>query len=387
MRNYVRYAGLALLLLVAAGCHKKTAQLQSKAVPPDKTLFANAQEYLEKSQFMKARLSFQTLINAYPDSEFTPKAFFEIGNTYYKEGGTEALLQAEAQFKDFQLFYPTSELVPQAQFLIAAGQMRMMQEPERDPTHSRRAEDELKRFITKFPDSELTPVAKMFLGDVRENLAQSEFKIAEFYNSQKHYKASTGRYKQLVDQYPEFSRVDEAMLKLAQDLEKIDKVDEAALYYGKLVSEVPGSPKAEVAKERLKELNKPIPEVNPQLAALHQHPIPEDKGFSLLRPWHELVSAMGLTGRGDPYKDAMEMLKESQQAQASAAAAATAAAAAGPEAAKKPEGTEDIVISTTISKTADTPAKADTTVQDPTKNKKSVKKESKEPDKNKKPKG
>lgn len=379
MKNYLKHSVLALLIFLAAGCGKKTAQLQSKAVPPDKTLFENATEYLEKSQFIKARLSFQTLINAYPDSEFTPKAFFEIGNTHYKEGGTEALLQAEAQFKDFQLFYPTSELAPEAQFKVAALHMRMMQEPERDSSHTKKAEEELKRFINKYPDHELAPAAKLLLKDVMENQAMSIFKIAEFYNSKKALKAAIGRYKQIMEQYPDFSRADETLLKLGQALEKINRADEAALYYARLSSEYANSEKVELARQKLQALNKPIPPVNVALAAQHQK-VENDAGFFLLRPLKDFAAAMGLSGHGDPYQKAVEMVAESRQA-------AATAQAPEPDPTKKAETADDIVISTTLTKSANSPATATTTVQDPAKNKKKeVKKDKKDSDKEKKPK-
>ena len=98
---------VVLLLLVAvivAGCGQKSADLQDAAVPPDTALFENGMKYLKKNQYIKARLAFQTLINTYPDSEFTPISFLSIADSYYREGGTSNLLQAEAQYKDFIIF-------------------------------------------------------------------------------------------------------------------------------------------------------------------------------------------------------------------------------------------------------------------------------------------
>jgi len=51
-------------------------------------------EYLKTSQYIRARLAFQTLINLYPDSKRAADAYFAMGDSFYDEGGTENLLQA-----------------------------------------------------------------------------------------------------------------------------------------------------------------------------------------------------------------------------------------------------------------------------------------------------
>jgi len=385
MRISFKFGAFILISVLAAGCGKKTAQLQSKAVPPDKTLYENAAKYLDKSQFIKARLAFQTLITTYPDSDFTPKAFFEVGDTYYKEGGTESLLQAEAQYRDFQLFYPTSELAAEAQFKIAAVHMRMMLEPERDPTHAKKAEEELKRFVSKFPDHELTSIAKLYLQDVMENQATSISKIGDFYHSKRAYKAAIGRFQQVLEQYPDFSREDEILFKMGSSLEKLNRQDEAAIYYSRLSAEYPDSLKVGEARKRLEDLKKPIPPVNVALAEQHQRRDNNENGFSVLRPLKDFAAAMGLTGQGDPYSKAMRLIEESRQAESLAVSTQK-----GAETLPKGESAEDIVISTTISKSSGQPATDKTTVRDPSKKKAEPAKVDpgkvkKEPEKPKKP--
>jgi outer membrane assembly lipoprotein YfiO len=385
MRISFKFGAIILISVLAAGCGKKTAQLQSKAVPPDKTLYENATKYLDRSQFIKARLAFQTLITTYPDSDFTPKAFFEVGDTYYKEGGTESLLQAEAQYRDFQLFYPTSELAAEAQFKIASVHMRMMLQPERDPTHAKKAEEELKRFISKFPDHELTSIAKLYLQDVMENQAVSKSKIGDYYQSKRVFKAAVGRFQEVLEQYPDYSKTDEILFKMGSALEKLNRQDEAAIYYSRLSAEYPDSVKVAEARKRLEELKKPIPPVNEAAAELHKQRMINDSGFSVLRPLKDFASAMGLTGQGDPYSKALKLIEESKQAEELAASAQK-----GAETAPKGESAEDIVISTTISKSAGQPATDKTTVRDPGKKKAEPAKADagkvkKEPEKPKKP--
>ena len=106
MKFRIRSIFLCAVLIFAWGCGQKSAKLQKSVVPPDKTLFETGSDYLNRSQYIKARLAFQNLIMTYPDSEMAAEAHFAIGDSFYEEGGTENLLQAENQFKDFIVFFP-----------------------------------------------------------------------------------------------------------------------------------------------------------------------------------------------------------------------------------------------------------------------------------------
>ncbi len=108
---------LAIFLMAPCG-GRKGSELRGETIAPDKTLFENAMKLLDKKHFIKSHHSFQTLINNYPDSEYTPASFLSIAGSYYEEGGKQNLLQAEAQYKDFIIFYPTHDLSPRAKELI-----------------------------------------------------------------------------------------------------------------------------------------------------------------------------------------------------------------------------------------------------------------------------
>ena len=104
MRSQLRVAILVFAVMLFSSCGQKSAGLQEGAVAPDQQLFETGMQYLDKNQFIKARLAFQTLINTYPESEHTPTSMLAIADSFYKEAGTTNLLQAETQYKDFIIF-------------------------------------------------------------------------------------------------------------------------------------------------------------------------------------------------------------------------------------------------------------------------------------------
>ncbi len=251
MRNIVRLTLVASALIVLASCGgRKGADLQEGAVAPDKTLFENGMKFLGKKHFIKSRLSFQTLISTYPESEYTPTSFLSIADSYYEEGGKENLLQAEAQYKDFIIFYPTHESADNAQMRIAAINYRLMKPHDRDPTYTRKAEIELKKFLDDFPDSELAPTAEEFLRQVREELSRGVHGVGVFYHERKRYSAAANRFEEVVEEYPEFSRLDESLFHLANSLENLGRVEEATVYYSRVAREYEFSPYFDNAREK-----------------------------------------------------------------------------------------------------------------------------------------
>lgn len=304
--------GLATLLL--AGCGQKSAGLQEGAVPPDRTLFENGMKFLEKNHFIKARLAFQTLINTYPDSEYTPAAFLSIADSYYEEGGMQNLLQAEAQYKDFIIFYPTHEMADDAQMKIAAINVKLMKPYDRDSTYARKAEIELKKFLENFPDSELAPTAEEFLREVEQNRAQEGHTIGLFYFGRKSFLAAESRFKEILEKYPAFSELDGTLFRLGESLERLGRIEEASVYYSRVAAEYPFSSYFESAKEKLVLLEKPVPPVDTVAAARNEANRRTDS-FSIWDPVRSVWSIF--SGQEDPYEVAKRRAEE-RKAQAQA---------------------------------------------------------------------
>jgi outer membrane assembly lipoprotein YfiO len=335
---------LVILLSGLLGCGPKGAKLQKSVVPPDKTLFETGQDYLKKSQYIKARLAFQTLINTYTDSELSADSYLAIGDSYYNEGGTENLLQAEDQYKNFIIFFPTNPKAVDAQMKIVALNMKMMRSPDRDTSFSVKAEAQAKKLLEQFPDSDYVPIVTGYLKEIQENLAQGNFGVGRFYADKGNFWGAQSRYQEIVDKYQNFSLLDETYYRLADVLEKSKKPDEAAVYYTRLAQGFPSSKYFEDAKSRLTDLGKPVPGVDTQLAALHAPKPKEGDGFSPLKPFISFAEALGFKGPPDRYEEAKKVVEEKK-----AEALVAAQSGKSTEIAKTGDG---ILIETTISKDA-----------------------------------
>src|ERR1035438_3659354 len=101
---------LVLTTLVATSCgfHRKAYEnpITKNTQQPDKVLFDKAIKDIEHGRYETARLTLNTLINTYDSSEYLAKAKLAIADSWFRQSGAEGMAQAEAEYKDFILFYP-----------------------------------------------------------------------------------------------------------------------------------------------------------------------------------------------------------------------------------------------------------------------------------------
>jgi outer membrane protein assembly factor BamD len=284
-----------LLVFTAACTNKKVnnplANVGSKQ--PDKVLFDRAMEAMKHNRFDVARMTLQTLINTYPDSEFVARAKLAVGDSWYAEGGSAAFAQAEIEYKDFETFFPNMPEAAEAQLKIANIHYQEMEKPDRDYTHAMRAEEEYRTLILQYPESKLVPEAKLRLLEVQEVLGEREFQIGRFYFLRQSLLAAQSRLNSLVERYPLYSHVDDALYLLGQSYEsQINMVrakpgDEtmkarmiegltkkAADAYSRILTRYPLMDRAEDAKKRLEALHRPVPAARP--AAIAQNKAEQD---------------------------------------------------------------------------------------------------------------
>jgi outer membrane protein assembly factor BamD len=340
MKFVVRYILISAILFGAWGCAQKSAKLQKSVAPPDKTLFETGSNYLKSGQYIKARLAYQNLIQTYPDSDLSAEAYFAIADSYYDEGGTENLLNAEEQYANFIVFFPTHPKAVDAMIKNIALNMKMMHDPDRDQSYSYKALKWVNRMLSEQPDSDFAPIVRQYKREIEETLAEGDLRVARFYADKGNIAGEKGRLKTIIDEYPDFSRLSEVFFDYANIMEKYEDFEEAALYYKKIFSGMPFSKNYEEAKQRLLALNKPVPAVDENLVAFNQSRAKTQKSASLLKPFIDFGSALGVVQPKDRYEEAKKTVQEVK---------VKAAQATGSEGDQK----NDALINVVISKTKD----------------------------------
>ncbi len=263
------------------------AEVDSKQ--PDKVLYDRAMKAMKQHKYDVARITLQTLINAYPDSEFIARAKLSVAESWYREGATAGLAQAETEYRDFITFFPNMPEAAEAQLKIADIHYKQMGKPDRDFTHARHAQDEYRLLLQQYPDSKLCETARLRLLEVQEVLAEREFRIARFYYGRQSMLASIARFKTLTDTYPLYSGADEAYYLLGQayehqaELTRQSKLaddakqrlvagyeESAAEAYGRILTRYPALPRAEDARRCLTAMKRQVPTPTAEAVALNK---------------------------------------------------------------------------------------------------------------------
>jgi outer membrane protein assembly factor BamD len=257
---------LAVSLMASCGFRRKAYEnpITKDTQQPDKVLFDKAIKDIEKGRYEVARITLNTLINTYDTSEFLAKAKLAIADSWFREGGSHGLAQAEAEYKDFILFYPTLEEAAESQDKICTIHYRQMEKPDRDMTHALRAEDECRQLIVQFPNSKFAPIAQQRLREIQEVIAEGEFRVGSFYHTKGSHPAAANRLQALVDHFPLYSQADLALWQLGDSYTKMGPRmrEKAGDAYARIVRDYPLSPLVEGAKKQLNQMEMPVPEAD-----------------------------------------------------------------------------------------------------------------------------
>ena len=237
---------------------------------PDRQLYDKALGQIKKGHFDVARLELQNMLATYPDSQYQMRAKLAIADSWYKEGGTAALAQAEAEYSDFRVFFPNAPEAAEAQMRIGDIYFRQMDKPDRDYAKAVHSEEEYRRMLTDYPESKLIPQAKQRLREVQEMLATREASIGDFYVTRSDWPAAIARYKTVLDTYPLYSHMDDVLIGIGDSYEaearavraqnmleaakaklETDFDGKAAAAYRAVVLQHSASPHVEDARDRL----------------------------------------------------------------------------------------------------------------------------------------
>ena len=281
--NTKKKSSLIGRLLGRGGGDDEIDELTGTVAPGrDRELFAAGAKHARKSDYEGARLLFSVIINTYPESPFLPYAKLAVADTFYLEGTTSGLIQAGAAYQDWLTYFPTDPLAERAMLKIAEAEMRQMGLPDRSIEHARKAEQRLKAALQQFPQTSMRPDFETRLREVQENLADHNRGVGDFYRDRyerglaPNPKGAQSRYREIVEKYPNYSKMADVLYYLGRTYVQEEEPDEAAKVYQRLVREYPNCQWTEKAKEQLQAIGAPVPE--PDKDALNR-PCAEQPGF------------------------------------------------------------------------------------------------------------
>jgi outer membrane assembly lipoprotein YfiO len=137
-----------------------------------------------------------------PFGEYADKAQFMIGECLKK---SEQHGEAAKAFQKLAEEYPNSELVDKAKYEVAQATYLASLKPDYDQDLTDEAIKEFERVAREGEELAISSRAKEAISVLEDKKAESLFKTAKFYESQKRYKSAAIYYEEIVKKYPKSS--------------------------------------------------------------------------------------------------------------------------------------------------------------------------------------
>ena len=175
-------------------------------------------EALEKGYYESAKEAFQKVKDRYPYSPFAVTAELKMADSLYK---SERFDEAFEAYSEFERLHPKNPDIPYVIFQRGMSHFSKMKSIDRDQSSTVKAREEFERLVKKFPTNEYADSARLKLRKCYIYLAEYELYVGHFYFRNKNYRAAMGRYRYILENYPDLGQYHEALEYLAKCQEKI----------------------------------------------------------------------------------------------------------------------------------------------------------------------
>jgi len=257
----MRRAAALVLAATLAGCASGgNVDIATLASNSDRLIWEEGRKAAEKKQWENARQYFKRIVDGFPSSELGPAARLALADTYFEEGGAGNYILAVAAYREFLTFYPSHPRADYAQFQVGESFFKQRNAPDRDQTQTQDALVEFQRLLELYSASPYVELARQRISACRQSLARAEYMVGWFYQkTRRAWRASVGRYEVVLDEYPDYDRLDEVLFRIAECQANMARNAEAVPHLARLLEEFPQSPYADEARALFDSLRSSVP--------------------------------------------------------------------------------------------------------------------------------
>lgn len=217
-------------MLVLSGCHNDTESVNKDKVPDMSahSLYQTAKASMADGDYSKARNYLEALDTRYPFGEYTDQVQLDLIYVYYKSRETEL---ADAAATRYQRINPTSIYADYVAYMkgLIAMQKRgnLIQEyislnrSQKDPVAYYEAIKCFQSFIETYPNSPYVNDARQRILFMKDQLAEREYRIAEYYQERGAYLSSARHCQSILYSYRDTKWLEKAMRMLADNYDKL----------------------------------------------------------------------------------------------------------------------------------------------------------------------
>ena len=220
---------LLALLLLTSGCSLLPEQVDETKDWSANQLYSEAKQKLAEQNYEKAIEYFEILEARYPFGRYAQQAQLEIAYAYYKYEEPDLAIAAADRFIKV---YPRHANVDYAWYIKGLTNYTrgktfidkfLPQEPsERDTYTMRAAYDDFSHLVKSYPNSIYAKDSAQRMIYLRNNMAEYEIHVANWYMRRNAYIAAANRSKYVIENYQRTPAVEPALVIAARAYRKLD---------------------------------------------------------------------------------------------------------------------------------------------------------------------
>jgi outer membrane protein assembly factor BamD len=211
-----------LAALAATGCHHHTPQPRP-AIQPEREL-ARALALFRHGDARRSMVVLQRLAFEFgPGQPELVTARYYVAECYFQIGDR---VQAAHEFRKVADEFPSSEYAPLALLRAGDANLRLWRRPELDPTPGETALAIYQEVSERYPDSDAAARARLHVRRLQNQFAEKTYKNGLFYFKRRAYDSAILYFKDVIANYPEATRAQDALLRLVDSYRVIRYTEE-----------------------------------------------------------------------------------------------------------------------------------------------------------------
>ncbi len=226
---------LVIALLMASGCGLLPEQVDKTKDWSASQLYSAAKQAMSEKNYEQAISYFEKLEARYPFGRFAQQAQLETAYAYYKYEEADLAIATADRFIKVHPRHPNVDYAWYIKGLTNYNRGKTMVDrvlpqdvSERDTRTMREAYESFTYLVKHYPNSKYTSDSAQRMIYLRNNMAQYEIHVANYYMRRGAYVAAANRGKYVIENYQRTPAVPKALVILVRAYRELDVDDLAA---------------------------------------------------------------------------------------------------------------------------------------------------------------
>jgi len=213
---------ICMVCCIAACSTHKTKNDPYKGMSAEE-IYTKGRKAAQAKKYSVAIKDFEELEARYPYGQYTDKAQLALIYAYYKQGNSASSLAIADRFIRV---HPRHQYVDYAYYMkgfvnyhenfSTVYRYFPIERSKRDPALAQQSFDDFKVLVQRFPNSEYSRDAIQRMIHLRNQLAQYELYMADYYMSQKAYLAAANRAGYIINNFDQSEVIPDALVVLVK---------------------------------------------------------------------------------------------------------------------------------------------------------------------------